>query len=93
MAPPWQIITDGGIDRWCGILWATTGQCQPSVAEGAGAGAGTYDGLLHLLGLGLGDLREALPLRRDDLPVAVANHLLVILSGELSVQLILYFMK
>ena len=55
----------------------TTGQCQPS-AEGVDR-AGTYDGLLHLLRLGLGDLREALPLRRDDLAVAVANHLLVIL--------------
>ena len=45
-------------------------------------GAGTYDGLLHLLRLRLGDLREALPLRRDDLAVAVANHLLVILRRE-----------
>ena len=64
----------------------TTGQCQPS-AEGVDR-AGTYDGLLHLLRLGLGDLREALPLRRDDLAVAVANHLLVILGGGLGLELI-----
>ena len=82
MAPPWQIITDGGIDRWCSVCCATTGQCQPSVAEGGRAGAGTYNGLFHLLGLGLGDLREALPFCGDDLPVTVANHLLVILSGD-----------
>lgn len=51
------------------------------------AGAGTYDGFLHLLRLGLGDLRETLPLRRDDLAVAVASHLLVILQGGKKVKL------
>ena len=41
--------------------------------------AATNDGLLHLLGLLLGDLREALALGRDDLAVAVADQLLVVL--------------
>ena len=41
-----------------------------------------YDGLLHLLRLLLGDLAEPLPLGADDLALAVADQLLVILSHD-----------
>ena len=43
-----------------------------------------YDGLLHLLGLLLGDLGEPLALGGDDLAVAVADQLLVILNRKMS---------
>ena len=66
------------------IATALAAAAAAAVGPLSAEAAATNDGLLHLLGLLLGDLREALALGRDDLAVAVADQLLVILNRKMS---------
>ena len=62
---------------------ATTALGAPNAVDGpVSVGGDIYNGFFHFLGFGLGHLGEALALGGDDLPVAVTDHLLLLLEEK-----------